>query len=315
MYRHDVIDTSVISIDNCTVKITKGLSVSPFLVRDNLNPSHAYYRAPPTATTVPIQVLSSEEVVMAQTPTSLIESSHEATGLSIRSDLTSAHARVWEKLAAPGTWWNGSERLAIAEVVRAALSDANPVPPWDSASQSGRLPNDSAISSALQDAVYRLAVHAGTLTEEWYQKMRDATGVTPQQWVEIIEVTISVASVLRFAQVAGIDRPEFPEALEGQPTRQTQPSKPARHHWVPVVHLEDSTPELAPFYDGLPAVPPVLRALSSVPAAMHTLFTLSNAQYIPMREMIDLNWTRGTLSRRQIELVAGRLSAHRECFY
>ena len=252
---------------------------------------------------------------MTKTPTSLIELSHEATNLHIRSDLTAAHAHVWEKLAAPGTWWNGSERLAVAEVVRVALGDSNPVPPWDSASKSGRLPNSSRISSELQDAVYRLAVHAGTLTEGWYQKMRDATGVTPQQWVEIIEVTISVASVLRFAQLAGIDSPDFPEPLQGHPTRQTQPSKPAKHHWVPVVHLEDSTPELAPFYAGLPALAPVIRALSSVPAAMDTLFTLGDAQYIPMREMVDLNWTRGTLSRRQIELVAGRLSAHRECFY
>ena len=47
------------------------------------------------------------------------------------------------------------------------------------------------------------------------------------------------------------------------------------------------TPELA-FYDGLPAVPPVIRALSSVPSAMDTLATLSSAQYIPTREMIDL---------------------------
>ena len=252
---------------------------------------------------------------MTKSPTSLIESSHEATDLHIRSDLTAAHAQVWEKLAAPGTWWSGSERLAVAEVVRSALSDTDPVPPWDSASKSGRLPNDSVINSELQDAVYRLALHAGTLTEQWYQKMRDATGVTPQQWVEIIEVTIIVTSVLRFAQLAGVDQPEFPEPLEGHPTRQTQPSKPANHHWVPVVHLEDSTPELAPFYDGLPALAPVIRALSSVPSAMHTLFTLGDAQYIPMREMVDLNWTRGTLSRRQIELVAGRLSAHRECFY
>ena len=252
---------------------------------------------------------------MTKTPTSLIELAHEATNLHIRSDLTAAHAHVWEKLAAPGTWWNGSERLAVAEVVRVALGESDPVPPWDSASKSGRLPNSSRISSELQDAVYRLAVHAGTLTEGWYQKMRAATGVTPQQWVEIIEVTISVASVLRFAQLAGIDSPDLPEPLQGHPTRQTQPSKPAKHHWVPVVHLEDSTPELAPFYNGLPALAPVIRALSSVPAAMDTLFTLGDAKYIPMREMVDMNWTRGTLSRRQIELVAGRLSAHRECFY
>ena len=252
---------------------------------------------------------------MTQTPTALIESSHQHSGLAVRSDLTAAHAHVWEKLAAPGTWWSGSERVAVAEVVRLALDDSDPIPPWESASKSGRLPGDSVISSELQDAVYRLAVHAGTLTEEWYQKMRDSTGVTPQQWVEIIEITVSVVSVFRFAQIAGISRPDFPEVLEGQPTRQAQPSKPAKHHWVPVVHLEDVTPELAPFYDGLPAVAPVVRALSSVPSAMDTLATLGGAQYIPLREMIDLNWPRGTLSRRQIELVAGRLSAHRECFY
>ena len=75
------------------------------------------------------------------------------------------------------------------------------------------------------------------------------------------------------------------------------------------------TPELEPFYQGLPVIAPVIRALSSVPAAMDTLSVLSNAQYIPNREMIDLNWSRGTLSRRQMEFVAGRLSAHRECFY
>jgi len=252
---------------------------------------------------------------VTETPTSIIQACHQASDLEVRPDLTAAHAHVWEKLAAPGTWWNGDERLAIAEVVRAALNDADPTPPWESASSSGRIPKNPFIASELQDAVYRLARHAGTLTEDWYLTMRDATGVTPQQWVEVIEVAISVASVLRFTQVAGIKQPKFPVALGGAPSRQDQPSKPAKHHWVPVVHLEDMTPELEPFYEGLPALAPVIRALSSVPAAMDTLTTLGNAQYIPMREMVDLNWSRGTLSRRQIEFVAGRLSALRECFY
>ena len=252
---------------------------------------------------------------MTATPSSIVEECHASSKLPIRADLTAAHAHVWEKLAAPVTWWNSSERLAIAEIVGAALDDPDPIPPWESASSSGRVASNALLSSELQDAVYRLAVHAGTLTEEWYSKMRDATGITPQQWVEVIEVAISVASVFRFSQLAGIERPAFPAAIKGDPSRQGQPSKPAKHHLVPVVHLEDMTPELAPFYDGLPALPPVIRALSSVPSAMDTLATLSSAQYIPTREMVDLNWTRGTLTRRQIEFVAGRLSAHRECFY
>ena len=49
---------------------------------------------------------------MTQTPTSIIQACHEASDLEVRPDLTTAHAYVWEKLAAPGTWWNGAERLA-----------------------------------------------------------------------------------------------------------------------------------------------------------------------------------------------------------
>ncbi len=166
---------------------------------------------------------------MSQTPTSIIQSCHESSGLEIRPDLTAAHAHVWEKLAAPGTWWNGAERLAMAEVVRTALDDPDPTPPWVSASSSGRVAHNPALSSQLQDAVYRLTRHAGTLTEDWYLSMRDATAITHQQWVEVIDVVISVASVLRFAQLTGIDRPEFPTALDGEPLRQEQPSKPANH--------------------------------------------------------------------------------------
>ena len=127
---------------------------------------------------------------MTATPSSIVEECHAASELPIRADLTAAHAHVWEKLAAPGTWWNGGERLAIAEIVGAALDDPVPIPPWESPSLSGRFSRNALLSSELQDAIYRLTVHAGTLTEEWYSKMRDATGITPQQWVEVIELSL-----------------------------------------------------------------------------------------------------------------------------
>ena len=75
---------------------------------------------------------------MTATPSSIVEERHAASELPIRADLTAAHAHVWEKLAAPGTWWNGGERLAIAEIVGAALDDPLPIPPWESPSLSGR---------------------------------------------------------------------------------------------------------------------------------------------------------------------------------
>ena len=58
---------------------------------------------------------------MTATPSSIVEECHAASELPIRADLTAAHAHVWEKLAAPGTWWNGGERLAIAEIVGAEV--------------------------------------------------------------------------------------------------------------------------------------------------------------------------------------------------
>ena len=42
---------------------------------------------------------------------------------------------------------------------------------------------------------------------------------------------------------------------------------------------------------------------------------LSGAQYIPVDEMGELAWSRGTLSRPEMELVAARLSSARECFF
>jgi hypothetical protein len=58
----------------------------------------------------------------------------------------------------------------------------------------------------------------------------------------------------------------------------------------------------------------VIRALSLVPDEVRGLKDLSAAHYMTPEEMIDLGAGR-TLDRAQIELVAGRVSALRECFY
>ncbi len=68
-------------------------------------------------------------------------------------------------------------------------------------------------------------------------------------------------------------------------------------------------------YRGLPGpVANVIRALSLVPDAVRTLNELGAAHYFSPAEMIDL--TRGrSIDRTQMELIAGRVSALRECFY
>jgi hypothetical protein len=77
---------------------------------------------------------------------------------------------------------------------------------------------------------------------------------------------------------------------------------PAGLNWVRVTSPADE-------------VAAVVQAFTSVPAEHHRLWMLADAQYIPSKEMVDPHWTRGTLSRPQIELVAARVSQLAECFY
>ena len=60
----------------------------------------------------------------------------------------------------------------------------------------------------------------------------------------------------------------------------------------------------------------VLRAMSLVPDCVRQMRSLSVAQYLPIEQVPDPTADPGrALSRAQIELLAGRISALNECFY
>jgi len=73
-------------------------------------------------------------------------------------------------------------------------------------------------------------------------------------------------------------------------------------NWVPVAAPADQ-------------VASVVQALSALPDEWDNLWRLAEAQYMSDRQMDDPLWNRGTLSRPQMELVAGRLSLLRQCFF
>jgi hypothetical protein len=59
----------------------------------------------------------------------------------------------------------------------------------------------------------------------------------------------------------------------------------------------------------------VIRAMSLVPDEVRTLADLSAAHYLPNHRVRDPAAQQGSLSRPQIELIAGRVSALNQCFY
>lgn len=224
--------------------------------------------------------------------------------MDVREDLTKAHRDAWDHLAEPGSWWTAEQRIEMANTVLEALADSEPIPPWGSISAvDGRLPTNPSAPAFAHDVAYRIARHAGTLTEDWYRKASDELGPLP--YVELVAVVTTVAAVSRFCRNVGIDVPDFPSPVAGEPTGDVpEEVVDAELNWVPVAAPADQTAA-------------VMQAYTAVPGEMKNFRRLSEAQYLPPEKMGEPDWQRrqGGLTRPQVELVASRISQLRECFY
>lgn len=220
----------------------------------------------------------------------------------VRSDLETAHQRAWDALGRPGTWWTGRQRVELAGTALRAMTGHDPLPAWVAPSSvDGWLPADAAAPAAAHDAMHRIAAHAGTLTEPWYREMSDALG--DLAYVEIVAMACTVAAVVAFRRAAGLEPWALPAPVDGEPSRVVPEGLvPATLNWVRVTEPADQRAA-------------VVQAFTSVPDEDERLWMLAAAQYIPNLEMVDPRWTRGTLSRPQIEVVAARVAQVRECFY
>ncbi|CAN5559343.1 hypothetical protein BH10ACT2_BH10ACT2_19210 [soil metagenome] len=209
----------------------------------------------------------------------------------VRDDLAEAHRLSLAHVASPGARLTAARRVQIGEVARDAYLAVAPSPPWV-----------RPFGDPVLDVAYRLARHAGTITEQWYEQII-SEGMHPLEWVEIVGVVVATIPPVAFAHAGGLALPELPSPVAGKPTgREAAELAPARLNWVPVAAPADK-------------VASVVQALSALPDEWDNLWRLAGAQYMSDRQMDDPLWNRGTLSRPQMELVAGRLSLIRECFF
>lgn len=226
------------------------------------------------------------------------------TTLPIRDDLREAHRTVVDQWSHPGTWWTGSERLAIVEEVRRARDTQDVPPPWVSVSAvEGLIDDDHVLPKAAIDAIWRLTNHPGTLTATWYGGITadgEESGITASQYTELVGVVSQANCIDRFADGLSLARVSLPDPVDGQPTRLTPDGAMVSDHWVPTADTEG---------------PQVIRALSGVPDEKAAMLLLSDAQYMPIEAMADLATDRNSLTRMQVELVAARTSKLNECFY
>ncbi len=241
---------------------------------------------------------------------------YSAAGIPIRADLRDAHRFVWEHLRAPGTWWTGPERIAIAAESRrattcrlcrerkAALSPS---------AVSGRHDTLGNLPEPAVEAIHRIRTDPARLSRAWFERVI-ATGLQDAQYVELVGVVTLLAGVDYCTRALGTAPFPLPEPLPGEPTRRRPASAKPGTAWVPMIAPEDADGPEADLYGPWPFVPNIMRALSLVPAEARALQRSSNAHYVPVEQIGDPTVHR-ELDRMQMELVAARVSALNQCFY
>ena len=234
---------------------------------------------------------------------------------AIREDLPAAYRGIWSLISKPGNWWSGEERIAIAAESRnarqcplcrerkAALSPS---------SVDGSHKTTTFLPAVAVDAVHRVTTDPARLTKRWLESSCEA-GLTDARYVELLGIVVAVISIDAFHRALGLPLEDLPTPEPGDPTGYRPPGARDSGAWVPTVQPADLTEPEADVYGGRPTGN-VISAMSLVPDSVRMLTTLSAAQYLDQVGDLSSNGDRA-LSRMQIELLAGRVSALSNCFY
>ena len=242
-----------------------------------------------------------------------IDFSHAA--YDVRPAFAETHSLYWERLARAGSWWTGAERVAIAAEVRAA---------WDCGlcEQQKEALSPHAVAgthdvagdvlpAAAIDAMHRLVTDASRISKPWIEGLYER-GLTDGQYVEIVGTVVALVSIDSFCLALGVEPHALPEPVEGEISRYRPAETDDDVAFVPLRGSDVAgTPEEDLWGSG--TAPNVIRAMSLVPEEVRNLHSLGSAHYLGGASIE--NPEEGALSRPQMELVAGRVSALNECFY
>jgi hypothetical protein len=245
----------------------------------------------------------------------MAELTYDDAPFAIRADIVDAHRGAWARLSSPGTWLDADTRVAIIAEVRNAkgctlcaerkdaLSPCSVTGEHDSL---GDLPEN------IVEVVHRVLSDPARLMKKWYDDCI-AGGLSEEEYVEIIGVVCSAVSIDTFARAAGLPLRELPAPTPGAPSRVRPHNAKQGAAWVPWIGAEDAEGDDIPRFG--PPGSNVRRALSLVPAEAHGFMEMNEAQYLNGVQMRDFSTDYRAITREQIELVAGRVSAINQCAY
>ena len=241
---------------------------------------------------------------------------YSALPFTVRDNIVTSQRLAWKRLAAPGTWWDGAMRVAIASEARqakhckfcAARREA-----LSSQAIHGQHESKGLLSDALTEVIHRVVTDQSRLTKSFYNTAL-GSGISDGEYVETIGVIATVIAIDGFTRAIGLPEFELPDPEPGEPSRHRPIGAKIDRAWVPTVAPEDATDAEAGLYDGLPGVN-IHRALSLVPEETISFFNLDAVHYLPPAQVRDFGTEHRNLSHVQIEFLAARISALNQCVY
>lgn len=230
-----------------------------------------------------------------------------------------AHRGAWQYMARPGSWWAGSERVAIAAASRAAHDcalcrerKAALSPNAVSGTHDG--PSDG-LGDKVVDAIHRITTDPARLTGSWVESLIDE-GFSYGHYVEMVSLIVNLISIDTLHEALGLPLEALPEPEPGEPDGYMPPGAAIDVAWVPMIYPQNLTEREADIYFGAAQMGHVIRAMSLVPDAVRWLNNLGEAHYLPTPQVGDFSKEGHlTLTRMQTELVAARTSYYNDCFY
>ena len=137
--------------------------------------------------------------------------------LPIRVELRQAIDRAWKRLANPGVWWSGAERLAMIDEIRSAptcATCADIAEALSPASVQGHHTRTSNLPNAVIEVIHRVRNDSGRLSESWFDKTM-GDGLNDAAYVEILGVLATTVALDTFALALGLPLESPPPPIAG----------------------------------------------------------------------------------------------------
>ena len=235
---------------------------------------------------------------------------NETFDQTIPSEMLDAFNEFWERLAEPGEWWSGKERIAIADEIRKA-HDKKVKPQNVPLNEISDKPK-SIISPLTKEVVRKVTCESHKIDKEWAAQATELMG--PGKYSELLSIVVNLLPVDIFCRLSGRPVVSLPVHKSGKPTKQIPEG---------IVSGEAHVPWVKDWIG-----PNVARALSYVPndnqirmklvSSMYLGSDISkdSSQFTDLTKFISMRWDEEEpLNRAQVELIAARTSAINECFY